>query len=156
MLDAIIDVKSSWDIFSYDDAIAKPNKNYITQGQVYLELYGRRQFILANVLVDATDEDVLTVLDREKYSWPGYETPEWREAQVIKGMVFTVDKFNNFCSMRNLGGDELTDKVIGSFVEIPKTERVKLRYYKKDEAHIQLAKARVVEAREYLKQFYAK
>ena len=69
-------------------------------------------------------------------------------------MIFDKTNFERFINIRGLGGDELTDKLIDSFVHIPIEERVHIKRFKRDKAkYLQLTK-RITEARDFLKTIY--
>jgi hypothetical protein len=154
--DTVLDIKNSWDLFTFHEAKTKTeaNKLYEWQGQCYMELYNRCNFKLVYMLTDAPDEIVLKELERESYKHFGGETPEWREVQIINSMIFDKTNFERFINIRGLGGDELTDKLIDSFVHIPIEERVHIKRFERDKAkYLQLTK-RITEARDFLKTIY--
>lgn len=57
--DHIIDVKNSWDCFTFPLFETEPNKDYYWQGQVYMHLVGRDNFKLIYTLMD-TPEHLIT------------------------------------------------------------------------------------------------
>lgn len=152
--DTILDIKNSWDIFTFHDSKADTNKNYEFQGDCYMKLYGRSKFKLVHVLTDAPDEIVLKELERESYNHPNLETPEWREAQIITQLIYDKDNFERFVSIRGLGGDEFTDKVLDSFIHIPIEERVSIKEFKYDHLRMEFIEKRIKEARTFLKTIY--
>lgn len=154
LLDAVIDIKSSWDIFTFDDARAKPNKDYYTQGQIYLELYGRTNFILANVLIDAPDSYVVNQLYKESFAWPDNEVPPKYKVKMITDLVYSRESFDRLIQMEGLHMEDEAQRMIELFVEIPENERVYLTTHLKNSTHLELAKKRVEDAREYLIEFY--
>ena len=151
--DLIIDVKNSWDLFTFHDAKTTDNKNYEFQGQCYMELYNRSNFSLIYMLEDAPDNIILKELERESYKWNG-ETPEWREVQIIGSMIYNAENFNRFIDIRSLGGDSFTDKLIDTYIEIPQTERMHIKSYERDSKKYDFIKSRVLEARKFLKTIY--
>jgi hypothetical protein len=151
--DLIIDVKNSWDIFTFMESMATVNKNYEWQGIGYMKLYGRSKFKLIHVLEDAPIDIVLRELERESYKHNG-ETPEYIQVQIISSLVYSRDEFDKIINYQGLGGDELADKMIDMFVEIPKTERISIRTFEFDEAKYKHGVSRVVEARNFLKNKY--
>ena len=151
--DTIIDVKNSWDLYTFDDAKHDINKDYIWQGRTYMELYKKPKFRLIYILSDAPDEMVLKSLEIESYKC---DVPEWREVQILTEMIYTRENFERFINIRGLGGDEFTDRLIDSFVDIPLNERIFYRDYNAHQESLELMQSRVIEAREYLKQIYGK
>jgi hypothetical protein len=152
--DTILDIKNSWDIFTFHDSKTDTNKNYEFQGDCYMKLYGRKNFKLVHILTDAPDEIVLKELERESYSHPNLETPEWREVQLITQLIYTRENFERFITIRGLGGDEFTDKLIDSFVHIPIEERVSIKEFKYDHLRMEFIEKRINEARTFLKTIY--
>lgn len=152
--DTILDMKNSWDIFTFHDSKTESNKNYPMQGQSYMELYGRTKFKLVHILTDAPDEIVLKILESESYKHPNLETPEWREVEIITQLIFTQTNFDRFISMRGLGGDEFTDRLIDSFVHIPIEERISEKSFEFDPKMIEFRNLRINEARNFLKTIY--
>lgn len=152
--DTILDIKNSWDIFTFHDSKTDTNKNYEFQGDCYMKLYGRKNFKLVHILTDAPDEIVLKELERESYDHPNLETPEWREVQLITQLIYTRENFERFITIRGLGGDEFTDKLIDSFVHIPIEERVSIKEFKYDHLRMEFIEKRINEARIFLKTIY--
>lgn len=154
--DLILDIKNSWDLFTFHEAKTKSeiNKLYEWQGQCYMELYNRSNFKLVYMLTGAPDELVLKELERESYKHFGGETPEWREVQIINSMIYDQDNFERFINIRGLGGDEFTDKLIDSFVHIPINERIHVKNFERDKTKYDQLTKRITEARTFLKLTY--
>ena len=154
--DKVIDVKGSWDIFTFDDAVNAYNTDYEYQLRVYMDLYKVNNAELIYILYDAPDEVILKELEKESYKHPDRETPEFIEVEILKNMIFTQSNFNRFVELRALGGDELTDLSINSFIEIPIEERIVRYTFKSDKDILSKIKGRVNDARAYLKTKYKK
>lgn len=150
----IIDHKASWDIFTHDDAIRVEESDYKHQMHVYMQLWGRKQAKVSHVLIDAPDEEVLRALEIESYKYPDRETPECIEVDILKDMIYSRDNFERFVNIRGLGGDEITDRLIETFIEIPFEERFNIVDVPYSAPHMQIMESRVKEAREYLKTIY--
>lgn len=151
--DEIIDIKNSWDLFTFHDSKTANVAKYEAQGQCYMELYGRSNFRLIHMLEDATDNIVLAALEKESNKHGG-DTPEWIEVEIIKNMIYTKDNFFRFLDMRSLGGNELADKCIETFIEIPQIERISIKTFKRDPIYYEFITKRVQLAREFLKKTY--
>jgi hypothetical protein len=151
--DQNIDVKNSWDIFTFTELKSVVNKNYEWQGVGYMKLYQRSKFKLVHILENAPDEIVLKELEKQGYDYNG-ETPEWLEVQIITSLIYDRENFERFINIRGLGGDEITDRLIDMFVEIPKSERIFIREFKHDESKYKFGVERVKAAREFLKSNY--
>ena len=150
----VADFKNSWDIYTFSDAISKLNTNNEWQLRCYMKLYERNEAKLIYTLNDAPDTMVLEALERESYKHPERETPEWIEVELIKEMVFTQQSFERILNYRGLGGDELTDRCINTFVEIPENERIFVYNFTHDKEKYNKIVERVTEAREYLKRTF--
>jgi len=149
--DKVIDVKGSWDIYTFDDSVNAYNTDYEYQLRVYMDLYQVNNAELIYILYDAPDEVILKELEKESYKHSDRETPEFIEVEILKNMIFTQNNFNRFIELRALGGDELTDLAIKSFIEIPFEERIVRYSFSHDKNILSKIKERVKEAREYLK-----
>jgi hypothetical protein len=150
----IIDIKNSWDLFTFHDSKTANVNKYETQGQCYMELYKRSSFRLIHMLEDAPDNLVLAALEKEGYKHKDGLTPEWIEVEIIKNMIYTKENFIRFLDIRCLGGDELTEKCIESFIEIPQAERISIKTFKRDAKKYDFVKSRVTMARTFLKTIY--
>lgn len=155
-LNLVADIKNCWDIYTFSDACSKLNTDNENQLRCYMELFDRDNSKLIYTLNNATDELVLKALESESYNHHERETPEWIEVEIIKDMIFTTSEFERFINIRGLGGDELTDRCIETFIEIPENDRVFVYDFKRDETRYDLIKSRIKEARAYLKNLYNK
>jgi hypothetical protein len=121
--DTVIDVKSSWDAFTFPYFMTEPPKGYYLQLQVYMALTGLKKASLVYCLENATMEEI------ERLSWvkakkQGFEEPEiihWEEAE-----------------------QELT------FDDLPDNMRIKVFNFEYDEQIIKQMEERVIEARNYI------
>lgn len=152
--DCIIDVKGSFDIFTDSDNRAAFNEDHELQLRVYMRLYKRSKAKLIYVLNDAPYEMVLKAIERENYEWPGMETPEWRQVQIITNMVYTHESFNRLINNIGLGNDDLTDRLIDLFIEIPIEDRIKIYEFTHDQSKEDFIISRVIAARTYLHKIY--
>ena len=152
----VIDIKNSWDIFTFFDAVAAYSEGYEWQLRTYMKLFGCTSAELVYTLNDAPDVLILKALESESYKHPDRETPEWREVQIVQSMVFTQENFDRFINIRGWGGDEFTDKLIEYFIPIPENERMCRYQFKCDDDKVKFMQSRVVDARNYLKRLYAK
>lgn len=122
--DCIIDVKNSWDCFTFPLLDSElPNSDYYYQAQCYMDLVGRDNYKVIYVLMDTPEH----LIEREANQFcfnNGYE----------KGDVEVYNKFKS----------KMT------FSEIPNKYKVKVFDIKKDEAVIQLIKNRVIECRKII------
>jgi len=152
--DIVYDVKSSWDIHTFTDAKLELNNDYFWQLNGYMDLFDCHTAKLCYVLNSAPDEVLFRELERESFKHPERETPEWIEVEIIKNLVYTESEFMRFINLRGIGGDDITDKAIESFVEIPLTERIYILEFGHDTETVMQIENRVIDAREFLKQYY--
>lgn len=128
--DIIIDVKSSWDCFTFplfENEI--PNKDYFYQAQIYMWLTGRKSYKLIYVLSDTPEH----LIEKEAYWWcksNGYEELE-------------IDIYNEFVEKMTYGN-------------IPDNLKIKVYDINYDEAVIEQIKVRVVQCRDYIKELLTK
>lgn len=150
----VVDLKNSWDIWTFHDSIIKYNTDYEWQLRCYMELYQKGESKLIYTLINAPDSMVLAALEKESYKYPEHDTPEWVEVEIIKDMVFTESAFDFLINARGLGGDELTDRAIETFIEIPEEERVFTFDFTADKEKYNQIVTRVKESRQFIKQRY--
>jgi hypothetical protein len=146
--ESIIDIKNSWDLFTFHESKTSDNKLYDWQGQCYMELYDRPTFQLVYVLEDAPDLNIF-----KEINYAG-DIEEWEEVQIIANMVYSQSTFDRLIETQGLGGDVKTDKAIKSFIEIPASERLHAKQFSRDSAKYEFIKTRINEARKFLKSIY--
>jgi hypothetical protein len=121
--DTVIDVKSSWDAFTFPYFMSDPPQGYYLQLQVYMALTGLKKASLVYCLENAAIDEI------ERLSWSkakkqGLEEPEikhWEEAE-----------------------QELT------FDDLPDNMRIKVFNFEYDEQLIKQMEERVIKARNYI------
>lgn len=128
----IIDIKSSWDIFTFFNVLSEPlNKNYQWQLQAYMDLTGAQSASLAYCLVDTP---VGLIKDAQ------------RKLQYVMNVIDpdTNPEFLKQCEQieRNM-----------TFSDIPKEERLIEFTFARDNEMIEKAHKRIMECREYLNNF---
>lgn len=122
----IIDIKSSWDIYTFSDSMDSENKLYYWQLQGYMWLTGAKKAILAYCLVDTPDE----IIDRE-----------------IKRALYQSGNSENsqaFIDYKN----EMT--AYYKYNDIPQQKRVFTKDYDFNPHAITALQNRIIEAREFL------
>lgn len=120
----VIDVKCPWDCFTFplfDTEV--PNESYYDQGQVYMELTGKKKYKLIYCLMDTPDHIIM------------------REAQW-QSRNEGWDELNK----------KIYDKIKAKYTydDIPDEYRIKVFEFDRDNARIQHLKDRVVLCREYV------
>jgi len=125
----IIDIKSSWDIFTFFRTKSKPlNKHYYWQMQSYMALTGADTAVLAYCLTDTPD----VILNDEK-----------RRLLWKMGVISDQDA-------TYLEACDKLDKLM-TYSDIPLEERVHEVEIKRDDRAIESIYKRVEECREYMK-----
>lgn len=124
----IIDVKSSWDIFSFfkSKTEKKINKNYYWQLQSYMALTGAKKAQLVYCLVDTPDIKITD--EKRKFMW---------NSGILDENPITDEAF------------ELIDKLC-VYGDIPMEEKIHIIEIERNEADIQLLYKRVMECRQYI------
>jgi len=122
-IDRVIDTKVPFDCFTFPFFVVNFDMNYYAQLQIYMNLTGLKKASLCYCLENGSEEQI------EKLSW-----------QIAK----------------DLGKDEpdmtewdLAEKEL-SYDHLPDNLRIKVFEFEYDEAFIEQAKARVLEARNYI------
>lgn len=153
--DSIIDIKSSWDIYTFFNAKADFEPIYEWQLRGYMELFNKNKSILAYTLTDAHDDIILDELHKESYKWPKGETPEWKEIEIVKNMIYDRENFKRWISYRNWKGeDEISKSLVRTFVHIEQKERLFIYTFERDKAKTELCYTRIEEARSFIKKRY--
>ena len=123
--DVLIDVKSSWDAFTFFDKVIENelnNKDYYYQLQGYMWLTDKQEALLCYCLVDTPLQIVEDEIRRE----------HWKQNLISES-------------------SDLREFVEGkhTFMHIPKEKRVKTHVVKRDDEVIEAIKTRIEECREY-------
>jgi hypothetical protein len=123
--DVLIDVKSSWDAFTFFDKVIENelnNKDYYYQLQGYMWLTDKQEALLCYCLVDTPLQIVEDEIRRE----------HWKQNLISESS-----------DLREFVEDKHT------FGHIPKEKRVKTHVVKRDDEVIEAIKTRIEECREY-------
>lgn len=124
--DLVIDIKSSWDIFTFRKSLDSDNKNYWWQLQCYMALTGKKKSILAYCLVD-TPESIIT--------------REIKKAMYQSGVSNTSESFLEY---------EIEMLRYYTFQDIPVEERIIEKEIEFDPDAINRLHERIIQCREYL------
>ena len=126
--DVLIDVKSSWDAFTFFDKVIENelnNKDYYYQLQGYMWLTDKQEALLCYCLVDTPLQIVEDEIRRE----------HWKQ-----NLISESDDLREFVEDKH------------TFMHIPKEKRVKTHVVKRDYEVIEAIKTRIEECREYYNQ----
>lgn len=128
---AVLDVKTSWDIWSFMRSDGK-DKNYYWQLQGYMALTGRKKADLAYCLVDTPEH--IVVSEKNRLAW------RLGIMDASKEMAELEDEVDN-----NLHYSKDMSKY-----PIPEGKRIKIFSFDFDPEGYEKLKVRIVEARKYL------
>jgi hypothetical protein len=124
MEDKIIDVKNSWDCFTFPFFNTEvPKMDYYWQAQVYMELVGLPEYELIYILMDTP----IHLIERDSYYWCKDNGYEDKEGDVLRSFE------QRMC-----------------YDDIPDKNRVRVFKISRNEKDIELIKERVTLCRQYI------
>lgn len=112
----IIDIKSSWDIFTFHKTKMSLNKMYYWQLQSYMSLTGCDNAILAYCLVDTPDPIIETELRRLSYSIKDPDLLNAASEEIVKLSKYDDVPINEKVIEVNIKRDNEAIKLIGNKV----------------------------------------
>ena len=122
----VIDVKCPWDCFTFplfDTEV--PNESYYDQGQVYMELTGKKKYKLIYCLMDTPDHIIMSIAKRESFN-EGWDELNKKVYDKVKARM--------------------------TYGDIDDKYRIKVFEFKYDPARIQHLKDRVDLCRKYVEE----
>lgn len=122
----IIDIKSSWDIYTFAKSMKSENKNYYWQLMCYMALTGAKKAILAYCLVDTPD----LIIEREI-----------KKAAYQSGLPENSNEFIDYANEM---------RAFYKYQDIPKEKRVYEKHYDFNQEDIDKLYQRIIECRTYL------
>jgi hypothetical protein len=120
----VIDVKSSWDCFTFPYFMSEPPKDYVAQLQIYMELLGVKKAALVYCLENGTDEQI--------------ERKAWELSKKAGKDEMDMDDWNEAEALLN-------------YDHLPEKNRIKVFEFDYDAEMIATLQDRVVAARDYIK-----
>ena len=162
--DTVIDIKNSWDVFTFEEMkiSEKDNKTYEAQGRGYMDLYDVNNFTLVYTLLSSPIMEVNKAIEKEKYYNGGF-LEDYKILRIANNMIFETELFEEWIEQANfnthyasLKADSRCAAIIDNFVDMPISERIHIKSYKRDEKQEAFIKERVSDARDYLKTIYNK
>lgn len=123
--DTVIDVKSSWDAFTFPFFESGPDKGYYRQLQIYMDLTGLKKAALVYCLENGTEEMI--------------ESLSWRLAKEEGAEEPTIEHWDK--AEDELNYDHLPDKM-----------RIKVFNFERDEELIENMRQAVLDCRKYIKE----
>lgn len=152
--DVIIDIKSSWSWESFSTLLQeKPNEIYLRQGDSYMDLWEKEDFLLCHILIDTPFKLVEGEIKRYDYQnnildFEGNIREERIEEvkRLVTNHIFSRKGLEDFCN----DSSNVYIKWFDDFVEIPESERVHMIPHKLDKVRIEQRNECIILAREYM------
>ena len=119
----VIDVKSSWDAFTFPLFETEPDKGYVRQLQIYMDLTGLEKASLVYCLENGTEEMI--------------ESLSWKIAKEAGAEEPTIEHW------------DLAEKEL-NYDHLPDTMRIKVFSFERDEELIKNMKQSVLDCRSYI------
>lgn len=123
--DTVIDVKSSWDAFTFPLFETEPDKGYVRQLQIYMDLTGLKKASLVYCLENGTEEMIQSL--------------SWRLAKEEGAEEPTIEHWDK--AEAELNYDHLSDEM-----------RIKVFSFERDEELIENMRQAVLDCRKYIKE----
>ncbi len=152
--DVIIDIKSSWSWDSFTKILQeKPNEIYLRQGDSYMDLWDRKEFLLCHILTDTPSYIIDGELRREDYrsnildmdgNVRDENIPDVKK--IITNHIFSRKALENYCQQSTIVEIEWFD----DFKEIPENERVHMIPHSFDKVRIEQRNECIKLARDYM------
>ena len=144
--DTVIDIKSSWDIFTFFAAGKSLNKDYMIQLQCYMELTGCTRAVLAYCLVNATPK---LIEDAKRRA--AYDVDILSEDFTIVCKKIEMDMIFDYALFRQQNPKyDLHTHISEWLGDIPKEERVIEFSFERDNVLIESIYKRVAECRTWI------
>src|SRR5690554_114960 len=121
--DMVIDVKSSWDAFTFPIFETEPDKGYVRQLQIYMDLMGLKKASLAYCLENGTEEMI--------------ESLSWKIAKEEGADEPTIEHWDKAEAELN-------------YDQLPENMRIKVFSFERDEGLIENMKQAVLDCRKYI------
>jgi hypothetical protein len=150
----IVDVKCSWDRFTFLDSFSGGGKNYEWQLRGYMQLYEKPKASVIYCLTDKPDHMMKKELERAADKYNG-DLPDTIMIQMVINSFFDRDNFNLFLQEIPIDlKDSYVQRAIDNFVHIPKEKRIKRFQFDYSESTNAKIGERVNDARNYLKTIF--
>ena len=146
--DFVIDIKSSWDYFTFYESTLALNTDYEWQLRAYMELWDKPKAKLIYCLTDTPKYLIENALKRMMDENGSIENV-YKAYQTISNMVYTKDAFYDLLESQMVFTRDI--EIEKSFIEIPEKDRVFVFEIERDKNKIDFIYNRVNDARNYLK-----
>jgi hypothetical protein len=150
----IVDLKCSWDIFTYRNAFKGGGLDYEWQLRGYMQLYEKRKASVIYCLTDKPYDMMKKELENASYKYGG-DMPDKITIQMVVNSFFDKDNFNLFLEEIPIDmKDKYVKRAVDKFVHIPKQNRIKRFQFDYSESSNAKIGERVNDARNYLKTIF--
>lgn len=150
--DTVIDIKSSWDYFTFQESTLALNSDYEWQLRGYMELWDKPKAKLIYCLTDTPNFLVERALKSMMDEYGNIENVG-KAYQTIINMVYTKNAFIN--SLENQMTFNRDMNIEENFIEIPEKERVFVFEIERNQSKTDFIYSRIEEARKFLSKIYA-
>ncbi len=152
--DVIIDIKSAWSWESFCKILQdKPNEIYLRQGDSYMDLWNRKEFLLCHILTDTPAKLVEGEIRKYDYQNNILDMEgEVREdsiedvVKLVSNHIFSREALEDFCE----NSATVHIEWFMNFIEIPEHERVHMIPHSFDKERIEQRNKCISMAREYM------
>lgn len=152
--EVIPDIKSTWSWRSFSKILeSSANEIYLRQGDSYMDLWNKKEFLLCHVLTDTPNrlvEKEIKSLDY-KYNILNIEGDVREEniddvKKTVTNHIFSREALENFCDYSS----NVHIEWFNDFIEIPEQDRVHMIPHSFDKERIEQRNECIVLAREYM------
>lgn len=152
--DVIPDIKSAWSWESFSKILQdKPNEVYLRQGDSYMDLWNKKEFLLCHILTDTPFNLVDGIIKKESWNSDLLNIEgDVREDRIndakdiISNHIFSRKALEGYCHQSPVIHIEWFD----DFKEIPEESRVHMIPHKFDKERIEQRNKCISIAREYM------
>jgi len=140
--ETVIDVKTSWDIFTFGKA--EVTKGYEAQLNGYMWLLDFPHAELSYCLIDTPEHLILDMFRRETWKRNEMDIPDQDKREIAINHIYTQDFFDvmKAAHFPQSGGE---------FIPVPAKDRIKTFKVERDDEMIDKLKLRIDKSRDYLK-----
>lgn len=154
--DVIVDIKSAWSWESYSEILeSATNQIYLDQGDSYMDLWGKEDFLLCHVLTstpfDLVNKELRSLDYHHDIINVGGEIREDDRSiglvkRLISNHIFTREALERYTELSSVVHIEWFD----DYIEIPEEDRVHMIPHKLDKARLEQRNKSIEVAREYM------
>jgi hypothetical protein len=152
--DEIVDVKCSWDIFTFNESKVGDGKDYEYQLRSYMELYDKPKSSVVYCLTDMPDNMLLNELEKAGKPYDG-DLPDFIAIQIVINSIFDKSNFERLLELLPINKNHSTvARKIQNFVHIPESDRVCQFNFERDAIKTLHMYSRIDEARDFVNKHF--